>query len=284
MTIGPGSAFKRIGGTMVDPSIVLPANLPLELSGEVVRARLCVFTDHQNRDMALRPDLTLPVALDEVEARRAGAEGIRVAQYAARAFRMPASVGDPIEFVQIGCERFGDEGGPAVDADTFALVAEEAAAAGLKTAHTRLGDLGVFQAFVDALDLSVATKAALKRAFREVGGIGALLDRETLPSSGMAKRLKGMDRGDARQIVDDMIEVGGLSLVGTRTADEIVERLLETANAGDIADISEEARTVLEAVRQFEAAPAEAVDGLAKIARQAGLEGIDDAFHALENR
>jgi ATP phosphoribosyltransferase regulatory subunit len=47
------------------PDYVLPADIPLELSGEAVRARLCVFTDNRGAEMAMRPDLTLPVAQRE---------------------------------------------------------------------------------------------------------------------------------------------------------------------------------------------------------------------------
>ena len=54
--------FARTGARPVDPAYVLASDVPLELSGEAVRARLCVFTDHRGNEMVMRPDLTLPVA------------------------------------------------------------------------------------------------------------------------------------------------------------------------------------------------------------------------------
>ena len=59
------AVFEAAGGTPIDPDYVLPADIPLELSGEAVRARLCVFTDNRGAEMAMRPDLTLPVAQRE---------------------------------------------------------------------------------------------------------------------------------------------------------------------------------------------------------------------------
>ena len=90
------AVFARLGGDLVDPPTLMPAALPLELSGEAVRARLCVFANGDGYEQALRPDLTLPVAQAEADARAAGTTtGETVARYAARAFRLPSERGLP---------------------------------------------------------------------------------------------------------------------------------------------------------------------------------------------
>ena len=69
------SRFEASGAEPVNPAYILPSDIPLELSGEAVRARLCVFTDHRGNEMVMRPDLTLPVAGLEAERLAGGTNG-----------------------------------------------------------------------------------------------------------------------------------------------------------------------------------------------------------------
>ena len=66
--MSPLEVFEKLGGEFVDPPMVMPAAQPLELSGEAVRARLCVFTGTGGEECALRPDLTLPLAIAQADA------------------------------------------------------------------------------------------------------------------------------------------------------------------------------------------------------------------------
>ncbi|MEQ9315638.1 MAG: ATP phosphoribosyltransferase regulatory subunit, partial [Henriciella sp.] len=223
----PIDIFARLGGDLVDPPIIMPANQPLELSGEAVRARLCVFTGENGEECALRPDLTLPLAIAQAEL---GVSAETVKRYAARAFRLPVVAGDPMEFTQIGFERYGAPSTPDVDAESFALVCGAAASAGVSESETRLGDLSIFPAFVDALGLAPGLAEALKRAFRQAGGVSALLAaKPSKPVHGLAARLKGASAEEAKAIVSDIFALSGIQAQGTRTLDEIVEGLLAQA-------------------------------------------------------
>ena len=77
---------EAAGAEPVDPDYILPSDIPLELSGEAVRARLCVFTDHRGNEMVMRPDLTLPVAGMEAARLASGVNGPKAYCYAAEAF------------------------------------------------------------------------------------------------------------------------------------------------------------------------------------------------------
>ena len=66
---GADKAFESMatrGGELVDPPVTIEAAVPLELSGEVVRNRICTFVDADGKEWALRPELTLPVAQAEI--------------------------------------------------------------------------------------------------------------------------------------------------------------------------------------------------------------------------
>lgn len=278
----PVDVFARLGGDLCDPPIVMPANQPLELSGEAVRARLCVFMGANGEESALRPDLTLPLAIAQAEA---GLSGEVIKRYAARAFRLPAVAGDPVEFTQIGFERYGAPSTAKTDAEAFALVCEAAASAGVRESETRMGDLAVFPAFVDALDLPPGLAEALKRAFRQAGGVSALLKAQTSqPAHGLAARLKGASPSEAKAIVADIFALSGIQPQGTRTLDEIVEGLLAKAADAEHGGAPDMARQTLEAVMAVDCTPEQAADSLLAIARQAGLGNVEPVLERLDQR
>lgn len=274
--------FARLGGDVVDPPIVMPASQPLELSGEAVRARLCVFVNEMGEECALRPDLTLPVALAQA---KEGVSGETVKRYSARAFRLPVVPGDPLEFTQIGFERYGAPSTAATDAESFALVCEAASAAGAGGCDARLGDLSVFPAFVDALGLAPGLADALKRAFRQAGGVAALLKSGgSQPVHGLAARLKGAAPDEAKAIVSDIFALSGIQTQGTRTLDEVVEGLLAQAADAEYGAAPDTARQTLEAVMAVNCPPNDAADKLLAISRQAGLNGLDPVLERLQAR
>lgn len=278
----PQDIFARLGGELCDPPIVMPANQPLELSGEAVRARLCVFVGESGEECALRPDLTLPLAIAQAEA---GVSGETVKRYAARAFRLPAVASDPVEFTQVGFERYGAPSTAETDAETFALVCEAAASSEVTESETRMGDLAVFPAFVDALDLAPGLADALKRAFRQVGGVSALLKAKPKQAPhGLAARLKGASPAEAKAIVADIFALSGIQPQGTRSIDEIVEGLLAQAADAEYGGAPDLARQTLESVMAVDCAPEQAADALLAIARQAGIDGVEPVLTRLDAR
>lgn len=275
-----------LGGVRVDPPATMPAHLPLELSGEAVRTRLCVFTDANGGEIALRPDLTLPVALSEVERRRAGENDLQTWTYDARAFRLPAGPGEPIEFIQCGFERYGAPSGIAEDVAAFSDVMAAIEAVGAPVGTVRLGDLGVFAAFVDALDLPEATAGSLKRAFRQHGGVARLLGGQAsgAPTSALAAHLAGMDADSAEAVVRDMLGLSGVSTVGMRTPGEIAERLIAKGNEGAANGVPEAAAAVLGELVEINAAPDAALAQLNALVKRHKLNGARPAVDALSAR
>jgi len=278
----PADIFAKLGGELVDPPIVMPANQPLELSGEAVRSRLCVFVGESGEECALRPDLTLPVAIAQAEA---GVSAETIKRYAARAFRLPTMPGDAMEFTQVGFERYGAPSNADTDAECFAIVCQAATAAGAGESETRMGDLSIFPAFVDALDLAPGLAEALKRAFRQVGGVSALLNAKPgKPVHGLASRLQGASADEAKAIVADIFALSGIQPQGVRTLDEIVEGLLQQASDAAYGGTPDLARQTLEAVMAVDCAPEQAADSLLAIARQAGLSGVETVLERLDER
>ena len=277
--------FETLGGEFVEPRVVVEAALPLELSGEAVRGRICVFVDEDGREWALRPDLTLPVAVDEVDLRRSGTNGERVVRYSAPVFRLPALPGDPVEFTQAGFERFGGTSDPAADAAVFDAITQACTACNVAQGVVRLGDLSVFPAFVDALGLPAEAAAGLKRAFRQEGGVRAFLNgARSGAASGLAQRMQGMDRSQVAAFVEDIFALTGIRPVGERTGDEIVERLHQRAQDGEAVSVPDAAKAILETVLDVDAAVPEALAALRGIAETVQHDALGPLLEQLDLR
>ncbi|MFL5107107.1 MAG: ATP phosphoribosyltransferase regulatory subunit, partial [Xanthobacteraceae bacterium] len=64
--------FERAGYARAAPPLLQPAEPFLDLSGEDIRRRMYLTSDAQGRELCLRPDLTIPVALDYLSSPSAG--------------------------------------------------------------------------------------------------------------------------------------------------------------------------------------------------------------------
>lgn len=282
------AAFAVLGGEVIDPPTLMPAALPLDLSGEAVRARLCVFSDALGEEYALRPDLTLPVAQAEAAARIGGASGERAWRYNARAFRLPATPGDPMEFTQIGYERFGAPAGPDTDIEIFTAVTRAIAATNTALGQVLLGDLAVFPAFAAALDLPETSAQALSRAFRQQGGVEAWLNgaRQELPAtSALAGRLAGASPQEAEALVGDLLALSGVHPQGARTVSEIAERLVSRSGTAASHEISEAAASLLREVLAVSGTVDEGLKALSALARREKITAaLEPVLAALEAR
>ncbi|KCZ92999.1 ATP phosphoribosyltransferase regulatory subunit, partial [Hyphomonas johnsonii] len=279
------TVFARTGARPVDPDYVLASDVPLELSGEAVRARLCVFSDHRGHEMVMRPDLTLPVAGMEADRLTAGHNGPEAYTYAARAFRLPASPGDPMEFTQVGFERFGWPSTPDEDANAFALVQAAVDACEVTDVQTVMGDLAVFPAFVDALGLAPVTADLLKRAFRQEGGVAELLaGAPSAPEVDLAHQLADAGTGAAEQVFLDALSARAIPMIGTRSVKEIIEGLRAKAAAADAGGVPGDARRALAALGEVNCLAPAAAPALSDIVRTHGLQGVDEVIDAVAGR
>lgn len=269
-------ALAQSGGDPVEPNVLIEARVPLELSGEAVRSRICTFVDDHGVEWALRPDLTLPVALAEIADRRGGDRPEAIRHYRGRVFRLPALPSEPVEYEQIGLERFGAPRDVAQDLWLFRTLTDACQACGVTSGYTRFGDLAMFPAFVDALGFPEDVSAGLKRAFRQEGGVRAYLDGQDQNRQGFAARVAGLPREDIAVFLEDIFAMTGVRPVGERTTDEIVERLYARSRTGAQFTVSPEQIDLLEQVRLLDVPFADAPKAFAEIVAQGGLSGLQN--------
>src|SRR5262249_4806604 len=224
-------ALQARGYVSEEPSVLQPADIFLDRSGEEIRRRTFTLTDPSGRDLCLRPDLTIPICHQVVKAETPLPARIC---YNGLVFRhQPSEPHRPTQFFQAGAELLGLADRAAGEIEIMTLTVEALRAAGLKDFSVKIGDLALFGALVDALDVPPQWRARLKRHFWRAGYFEALLARMTQGSASDAQRLLGLLGGpsenESRAAIEGLMDLVADAPQGARTREEIVERLMEQA-------------------------------------------------------
>ena len=213
--------FQARGYAREEPSTLQPAGLFLDRSGEEIRRRTFTLTDPSGRDLALRPDLTIPIAKQVVTD---GPHFPARISYNGAVFRHEPNTPDkPVQFFQAGVELFGEEDRAKGDAEILTIAIDAVRAAGLTDFTLRLGDLGLFGALVDDLELPPHWRSRLKRHFWRPGYVETLLTR-----IGQGDETSRMPQ-DGRAIEALLDAQGDAPLAGRSRADIVTRARAEAA-------------------------------------------------------
>ena len=275
------------GASSVDAPILQPLGLLLELAGEAMRARLFVVQAEGGQEACLRPDFTVAVTRQHLES---GAASGRY-YYEGKAFRAAPDHADRAEeFVQIGLERFDAAGATVLEADAeiAALAWKSSIAGGRDDLLLWLGDIGLFAAFVDGLDLAPSLAARLKRAASRPRLLQAELSRagaRALPveSSGLADLLAGRSPEEAAVLLEEVWALAGIEPVGGRGPAEIAQRLIRRAEAARAPALSVEQAQSLGRFLSISDTPAKALAAMRAIPGAKG-EALGSALAHWEAR
>lgn len=278
-------SFAQAGYVRAEPAILQPAEPFLDLSGEDIRKSLYLTTDLTGEELCLRPDLTIPVARDYLASGRAGQPA--GFSYLGAVFRYRG--GRPSEFLQAGIESFGRQDRAAADAEMLALALEATSAFGVHDVEIRTGDVALFNALVDALDLFPVWRRRLIKDFNRKISLEQDLERLTIATAatrneyeGVLAALAGSDRKAALALVTDLMSIAGTTNVGGRTTVEIADRFLEQSTLKGGA-LPREALNVLKRFLAISGNPDDAVAELRALAAETKLD-ITAAIDQFESR
>ncbi|MGM4966848.1 ATP phosphoribosyltransferase regulatory subunit [Tardiphaga sp. 1201_B9_N1_1] len=278
-------SFAEAGYAHAEPAILQPADPFLDMSGEDIRKSLYLTTDASGEELCLRPDLTIPVARDYLASSQAGQPA--GFSYLGPVFRYRQ--GTPSEFQQAGIESFGRQDRAAADAEMLALGLEATAAFGLSDIEIRTGDVALFAALIEALDLYPVWKRRLMKDFNRKVSLTHDLDRLTLAESpvrneyeGVLAALAGSDRKAALALVTDLMSIAGATNVGGRSVAEIADRFLEQSTLKGGA-LPRDALVLIKRFLAISGDPDDALQQLRKLASDAKLN-ITAAIDEFESR
>jgi ATP phosphoribosyltransferase regulatory subunit len=285
--------FGAAGYERIAPAMIQPADVYLDRVGEAIRGRTYLFSDLSGEELCLRPDLTVPVCRLYLERHPQGGHAARYC-YNGPAFRYQPNVNsgaEPREFRQAGIESIGESNREKADAEVFALALEGLREAGLEGFRITIGDLGLFEALILAIDMPERWRQRLWRNFWRPAAFHDLLYRLAAGKGGWISEPAGVllaeidadDIGSAEEWVEKYLDAQSIPLIGNRTCTEIAERLVHRAADAREAPLADEAVKLIEDYMRISGPPEIAVGQVASVAKQLGLD-LSGAIERFENR
>ena len=274
--------LMEAGFERIEPPVLQPASIFLDMSGEAIRGRLYLTSDASGAELCLRPDYTIPVCRAYLASPIAGAEA--QFSYLGPVFR--ARPGEAGEAAQSGLESYGRSDCEAADAEIFAVAMEAAAVAGAPPLHVRLGDIALFDRVLQALELPDIWLRRLRRGLAQGRDVDAILDESAnghAAQSGVLAALERADHAGAKALVQDLLAIAGITAVGGRSAGEIADRFLDQAAMRSRANVSKEKRAVLKQFLAIRGNPDRAAQQMRALSKSAKID-IGDAIDALDQR
>ena len=278
--------FIEAQAATLDAPILQPLGLLLDLAGDALRARLFVVQGEGGEEAALRPDFTIPAVRAHIDSGKAMGRYF----YEGHAFRVaPRGESRAEEFLQIGLEVFEAGDSIGADAEIAALAWRAAAAGGRGDLTLLLGDVGLFAAFIDSLDLAAPLAARLKRAFSSPRRLRAELDGawETAAAGVGAQRLSSLlatlSETEAAAVLEEVWALAGIEPVGGRSAAEIVHRLAERTALARAPRLTADQAGLIRRFLAIADAPTPALAAVALLGGS-GRKGLEAALSAWTRR
>jgi ATP phosphoribosyltransferase regulatory subunit len=262
--------------TRAEVPLLLPAGPYFDLAGEEFGRRLLLTTTNNGVEYCLRPDFTLPIAQQYLED---GLVGVPSAfTYLGPIFRQERSV--PVEYEQAGLELLGQPDGDNALDQVLTFARWALAIYDITAPNVRLGGVGLFEAFLEAAEIPQAWRSRIRHRFGHPEALERLVERLANPE----ERVEGPapdSRDTVIEIVTDAMLSGGLSLIGSRTPEEIADRYLEK-QALESAPIPPETVELLQSYLAVAERADLAFDQISEMCKAAGFD-LDEPLYQVRN-
>lgn len=207
--------------TPVAPPILLASGPFFELAGEEFGRRLLLTSGIDGMEYCMRPDFTLPIAIDYLNAPEAGQPAAY--GYLGPVFRQRQS--GPTEFDQAGIELISQPD-PDEALDRVIGFALDALKIYDLKPQMRLGAVDIFEAFLAQADMPDVWRSRIRHRFGHDEAMTRLLGRLSDPHTASSGALP-WKRDDLVNVITDQMIEAGLSLTGSRAPEEIATRYFE---------------------------------------------------------
>jgi ATP phosphoribosyltransferase regulatory subunit len=197
----------------------------------------------------------------------------------------------PREFRQAGIEYIGGAASVMAEAEVVRLAVEAVRGAGLNDYRLRFGDLALFFALVEALDIPERWRQRLKTLFPRPNAFYGLLARlsrglDAAPGEAEARLIGRLDPDapeEAIDIVSTYLTRAEVPVEGTRTVEEITARLLDHAKDAREKPLPKKTVKLIEDYLAVAGPPRAAMARIDDLMEVAGLD-LGDALDTAQRR
>ena len=284
------SFLSEAGYGPIDTPLLEDTELFVRKSGGELTSRLYTFTEPGGRRVSLRPEFTSSVIRYFINEVGPDATPFRC-HYSGPVFRYePGDASNLRQFTQVGAELVGTAGTEA-DAEMLAVAWNGLRQIGLEGHRLRIGHLGSIHDLLDRYALSELAKLFAIGRLQELkdGSLDAAGLRQRAEGVGLlsgsngatlrAAESEGIDEA-AVGFIKEALSASMPSSLGSRTAEEIITRMLRKARRPDDGAIFEEAVEAVSRLVQLEGAPDHVIEAANRV-----VEGVagHDHFKPLES-
>ena len=273
--------FAAYGYQHIDVPILEHTDLYLRKSGEDTLARLYSFV-YQNRKLSLRPELTASVVRAGVEHLQTAPLPVRLC-YSGPVFRYEAPQRSRHrQFTQTGLELIG-AAGAAADAEAIHLALAGLDNLGLRNYRLVIGHVGVLLALLRSMDLDERLIAVLAASMELLAEQGLAPVQERLArlfpdapaaelpvdngedSLALAALVRTLGEEKARAAVLELLSAMNIGLEGSRSREEIVDRVLLKFSRQRQSPQIDRALGLMQELAQVKGPPAETIAATAAL-------------------
>ena len=247
----------RFGYSPLEVPVLESTELFLRKSGGDLASQMYSFVDPGSNAVSLRPEFTSAIMRHYLEMNEDVDEPPVVRwQYCGPVFRYDTgSAAETGQFTQVGAELVGSNSILA-DAELITLAAGIPAELGISDYRIRLADLDVLDSVLDTVGLSDRAREFIVASMNRIGegsdSLASVLQRAAelhvvsgigLPDDEkhLAVAVNGLPDGAARSVLAGFMRwnTSADTILGRRSHDEIVDRLLRKLRGGDASDAVE---------------------------------------------
>jgi ATP phosphoribosyltransferase regulatory subunit len=209
------------GVTLVAPPILVSPAAYFDLAGEELGARMILTQGLDGSEFCLRPDFTLPIAIEHIAN---GAATPAAYGYLGPVFRQRTD--GPAQFDQGGMELLALPDADAALGRVIGFARAVTDIYGVTAPNARVGDIDLFETVLAACDMPDVWRPRVRARFGHPEAMTALLDRLANPRPPMVGPA-GLPAHDIAEWVGELMLTNGLSVTESRTPEEIAARYLE---------------------------------------------------------
>ena len=271
--------LSAAGYAPLETPVLERVELFVRKSGGDISGSLYDFTDPGGVKVSLRPEFTSSVIRHYLESSETLTGPCRW-RYAGPVFRYDFENGGAYrQFTQVGAELVGDTG-PGADAEVLGLVLECLTRAGIGDVRFTIGHLGLIHEVLESFGLSdpvrlfvVGNMGRLKGRGEDAVELLARAEESGLVFGDPSKPPVGADYGQLdREVLLGLFGDTSAALLGRRTPDDIVDRLLRKVRDATDPESFQSAVEIASQLGRLKGDPRQVVEAAGSVLAKAGVK------------